>query len=47
MIVKANPQIIKNPITSEPTTGEYKVKKIRMDTDKKTIMVTHSSVAES
>ena len=55
MIVRSNPQRlaqsdldkIDSCITSTPSAGEYKVKKVRLDSDAKTILITHSSVAES
>ena len=34
-------------IKSDPTTGEYRLKKLRMHTDRKRVIVTHSDTAES
>ena len=36
-----------NAVTSEPTSGEYRIKKLRLDTDGKTIMVTHDDTPEA
>ena len=36
-----------NVIRTEPTTGEYLLKKLRVDADMKTVIVTHPDTAES
>ena len=54
MIVHPNPQHlaqsdldkIDSCVVSTPATGEFKVKKLRLNTDRQEIMVTHSSAAE-
>jgi hypothetical protein len=45
-IAQSDLDAVQSAIVSTPSSGEFKVKKIRMNTDNKTIMVTHSSVAE-
>lgn len=55
MIVRPNPSFlstsqvstISNAITSEPESGEYKIKKLRLASDQVGIKVTHSSAAEA
>ena len=36
-----------NLIESNPRSGEYQIKGLRLDTDMKTIMVTHDDTAEA
>jgi hypothetical protein len=45
MIVRPNPKQIEDAVVSEPESGEYKIKKIRLASNAEDIVITHSSSA--
>jgi hypothetical protein len=47
VIVRPNPKQVENAVVSEPASGEYKIKKLRLASNAKDIKVTHSSAAEA